>query len=83
MVFTYLAYGRWIEKDCNRGYHNNNNNSRSSDNMALSGIISASRGTALAPAMEMGSDDAGVSCAHMHTHTPMHGDVFTLQSSER
>ncbi len=57
-------------KACNQGYHhhNNNNNSESSSaSMALSDIISASRDTALA--MEMGSDDAVMSCAHMHTHT--------------
>lgn len=59
-------------KACNQGYHNNNNNnSRSSSaSMALSDIISASRGTALA--MEMGSDDAVMSCAHMHTHSHTH-----------
>lgn len=71
-------------KECNQSYHNNNNNGDSSSaSMVLSDIISASRGTALAT--EMGSDDAVMSCAHTHTnpHKPLHGYVFTLQSSER
>ena len=73
-------------EEYNQCYYNNNNNNNShssSASMALSDIISASRGTAMA--MEMGCDDAVMSCAHMHTHTQksLHGYVFTLQSSEQ